>query len=550
MLRKTFSGLILIVLLTGILTSIFNIQPVKAGGTIYIRADGSVEGTDKIQREGNVYTFTDNIFNQSTVVERSNIIIAGNGHTLQGTGYPSRGMYLYAVKNVTIENINIKGFNHGIYLDSIYTSHNVLSRNTITENEVCGVYIMESSDNTISGNTITGHSIGIYLDGDDMYPPHVDACFNNSIYGNTIANNIHGIYLADYSKFNNIYENNITGNRIGIKLHFRCDNNIISGNIITASNSYGIHLRDDCDNNTISGNTITGHSQGGDMESRWAILLEDSNKENMIIENTIANNNVGVYTYYSSNSSIYHNKFINNTDQVLTDSVNIWDDGYPSGGNYWSDYNGTDLCSGPFQNETGSDGIGDTIYFIDENNTDNYPLMKPYPWGPHDIGITNITTSKTVVGQGYSLHINITMFNYGNNTENFNVTVYANTTIIYVFENVTLTSRNSTTITFTWNTTDWIKGNYTISANATAVPGETDFSDNNFTGGWVFVTIQGDVDGDRDVDIYDVVKITGIYGSKRGDPQFNPNSDLDDDGEIKIYDVVRCTSHYGQSWQP
>jgi len=48
--------------------------------------------------------------------------------------------------------------------------------------------------------------------------------------------------------------------------------------------------------------------------------------------------------------------------------------------------------------------------------------------------------------------------------------------------------------------------------------------------------------------IYDVVKITGIYGSKCGDPQFNPNSDLDDDGEIKIYDVVMCTSHYGQSW--
>ena len=38
------------------------------------------------------------------------------------------------------------------------------------------------------------------------------------------------------------------------------------------------------------------------------------------------------------------------------------------------------------------------------------------------------------------------------------------------------------------------------------------------------------------------MKITGIYGSKRRDPQFNPNSDLDDDGEIEIYDVVMCKS--------
>jgi len=40
--------------------------------------------------------------------------------------------------------------------------------------------------------------------------------------------------------------------------------------------------------------------------------------------------------------------------------VDIWDNGYPSGGYYWSDYNGTDSYSGPYQDLTGSDGIGDT----------------------------------------------------------------------------------------------------------------------------------------------------------------------------------------------
>jgi hypothetical protein len=50
--------------------------------------------------------------------------------------------------------------------------------------------------------------------------------------------------------------------------------------------------------------------------------------------------------------------------------VNVWDDGYPSGGNYWSDYAGTDA---------NHDGIGDTPYIVDANNTDHYPLINIIP---------------------------------------------------------------------------------------------------------------------------------------------------------------------------
>jgi len=62
--------------------------------------------------------------------------------------------------------------------------------------------------------------------------------------------------------------------------------------------------------------------------------------------------------------------------------TNVWNDGYPSGGNYWSDYTGVDEKSGPNQDQPGSDGIGDTPYFIDGYNQDRYPLM--YPRGPWD----------------------------------------------------------------------------------------------------------------------------------------------------------------------
>ncbi len=54
-------------------------------------------------------------------------------------------------------------------------------------------------------------------------------------------------------------------------------------------------------------------------------------------------------------------------------TTNIWDNGYPSGGNYWSDFNGSDNFSGLNQNLSGSDGIGDTLHM-----KDRYPLMSPY----------------------------------------------------------------------------------------------------------------------------------------------------------------------------
>jgi len=244
---------------------------------------------------------------------------------------------------------------------------------------------------------------------------------------------------------------------------------------------------------------------------------------------------------------------------------NFWDNGYPSGGNYWSDYNGTDLFSGPYQNETGSDGIGDTPYGIDENNQDRYPLMKPYPWGPHDVGVTSTTTSKTVVGQGFNVNVSITIFNYGDYAETFDVTAYANTTIIATFPTI-LTSRNSTTITFTWNTTGVPYGNYTISATATPVPAETDIVDNTFIDGWVFVAIAGEVNLDGIVDIFDGVLVAAASGAKLitdpQDPRFgeywhddacprcphDPCLDLNQDGVIDGLDLEIVENNYGETW--
>lgn len=206
------------------------------------------------------------------------------------------------------------------------------------------------------------------------------------------------------------------------------------------------------------------------------------------------------------------------------------------------------MKNGPLQDQPGSDGIGDSPYVINSNNQDRYPLMKPYPWEPHDIGVTSLEPSKTAVGQGYTVHVNVTLFNYGNNTEHFNITVSANATLIHTFDDITLTSRNSTTLTFTWNTFGFVKGNYTLTAVADTVLGETDTADNTFIGGRVMVTLPGDVDGDQDVDIFDIVRMAGVYGISLPDPRYSPPCDVDNDGDIDIFDIVIAAGHYGESW--
>jgi nitrous oxidase accessory protein NosD len=45
----------------------------------------------------------------------------------------------------------------------------------------------------------------------------------------------------------------------------------------------------------------------------------------------------------SNDSLIYGNDFVNNHVQVSTNSNSTWDDDYPTGGNYWSNYQGVDM---------------------------------------------------------------------------------------------------------------------------------------------------------------------------------------------------------------
>jgi len=171
----------------------------------------------------------------------------------------------------------------------------------------------------------------------------------------------------------------------------------------------------------------------------------------------------------------------------------------------------------------------------------------------HDLAINEVATMKTgcfpiaSVGQGYSIDVFVIVENQGSFTETFNVTAYANMTFINTLTGMVVDSGNYTTATFSWNTTGWIKGNYAVSAYAWPVLDEVDVSDNNFTGCYIVVTIPGDVNGDWDVDIFDIVQLTGVYGLTKEDPEYCANCDVNRDGDIDIFDVVIACGNYGET---
>lgn len=189
------------------------------------------------------------------------------------------------------------------------------------------------------------------------------------ITGFTVQNARWAIHL-NFSDSAHICGNRIRRSDSGIYLE-NASGNTIFGNLIEEINMYGegIFLRG-AEGNMIQRNLI--------IDAYYGISLIYSTK-NIVKENTITNCSYVISLGVSNDNCFYHNNFLGNSIYFQTiPNVNSWDNAYPSGGNYWSMYNGTDVFKGIYQNETGNDGIGDTQYTIDELNVDRYPLIKPY----------------------------------------------------------------------------------------------------------------------------------------------------------------------------
>ena len=277
----------------------------------------------------------------------------------------------------------------GIFLDT--SSNNVLKNNSVSGTGI-GFDVSGSPQPKLSSfindidtsNTINGKKIYYLINKSDLsitpsnYPNMGYLALVNCtrmVVENTHLNT-QGMLLV-WTTDSQINNNDISNNYGDGVLLIYAPNNKINKNSINANSAAGIMLSYS-NQNIVSGNDITRNQIG--------IYLRSASN-NTITENNIADQDTGINFYWASDNLIYHNNFENNTKPVydaywetrgvpftyFLPSENVWDNDYPAGGNYWSNY--ANLY--PEAEELENSGIWEMPYIIDENNQDRYPLLNP-----------------------------------------------------------------------------------------------------------------------------------------------------------------------------
>jgi len=163
---------------------------------------------------------------------------------------------------------------------------------------------------------------------------------------------------------------------------------------IVANCGIGLLLTNSSENSITRDSIVNSKNDG--------IYLHSTSSFNTISENNVTHNPIGIIIVDTScqYNVIFHNNFVANGNHLSDLSTSTsWDNGYPSGGNYWDDHTNVDLLHGVGQNLTGSDGIADAAY----NGLDEYPLAEPvyifymYKWDQVDY-FALISSNSTVYG--------------------------------------------------------------------------------------------------------------------------------------------------------
>lgn len=151
---------------------------------------------------------------------------------------------------------------------------------------------------------------------------------------------------------------------------WHCHDGIIRGNRFRGGRTAA--YLDSCHRDRLEGNAVG--------ETEWGLFLWDS-FDCVIVGNLLQGCRLGVaLVHTSARNLVFHNAFLECERPAACDGPgNRWDNGYPSGGNFWGGVELTDRLSGPDQDEAGSDGIGDSPVEVPLACTDRYPLTGSPP---------------------------------------------------------------------------------------------------------------------------------------------------------------------------
>jgi parallel beta-helix repeat protein len=303
--------------------------------TISVAVDHALSGDTVLVKSG--------VYHENLLINKSLTVIgeASQNTIVIGKGGVTRGqssVFTLATDHVKISGFTIESLDYSTASDhatgiSVEGDECTITGNNI-RNTYYGIFCSLQSSTIISENNITGN----FKDGIRFCGGSLNEISKNNISGNAKS----GIAIEGYS--NTISRNNITNNNIGIGI--ASSYSIVFGNVLKGNSNSGIYFASS--NNTISTNDISG--------SKWGIYFTP-------------------HFAAPNGNKFYHNNFIDNEGAVggsAPYNIQFWDDGYPSGGNYWSAFRTEHTA------EVGSSGIGDTPYVIDENNIDNYPLLAPF----------------------------------------------------------------------------------------------------------------------------------------------------------------------------
>lgn len=300
------------------------------------------------------------------------------------TSYPPYGVFIRRGINIEVLDNYVYNADYeaGIHVEG---SSNIRIHNNTVDVAIglTKAIKLSSSDNVVTNNTIYyWASLGIF----------VSLSNNNLIANNTVSGRGDGIRIVFISENNYVANNTLVGNRAGIYMGNGADNNTIVDNTILDSEHYGICLHES-EFNTFGNNTISGTGKDGfylngasqneilnnTVSSSIRNIVLDASANNSLIGNMLRDAEFGIYSKSSADNYIHHNTFLNNINQSFDDGDrNRWNDSYPNGGNYWSDFSPTcsDLYGGPTTPQTSGlpDGICDVQYDIDADSVDYYPL--------------------------------------------------------------------------------------------------------------------------------------------------------------------------------